>query len=263
MSERSGNSSSSGRKKGSSGRSYRSKAGLTLQPKKMRGRKPSSQRWLTRQLNDPFVAEAQSRGFRSRAAIKLEQMDDKHQFLVPHMRVVDLGCAPGGWLQVVMKRCRIETGKGALVGIDLLEVDPVPGAELLVGDITDPAILNQVHTAINGQADAVLSDMAAATTGHRQTDHLRTMGLLEIALDFADQVLAPGGIFLAKAFRGGSDRQFQDMLNQRFEKVRYLKPPASRSESVETYLLATGFRSAPPNDRFVGAPEEQTGYSPI
>ena len=127
MSERSGNNSSSGRKKGSSGRSYRSKAGLTLQPKKMRGRKPSSQRWLTRQLNDPFVAEAQSRGFLSRAAIKLEQMDDKHQFLVPHMRVVDLPVL-GGWLQVVMKRCRIETGKGALVGIDLLEVDPVPGA---------------------------------------------------------------------------------------------------------------------------------------
>ena len=162
-----------------------------------------------------------------------------------------------------MKRCRIEAGKGALVGIDLLEVDPVPGADLLVGDITDPDILQQVHTAINGQADAVLSDMAAATTGHRQTDHLRTMGLLEIALDFADQVLAPGGIFLAKAFRGGSDRQFQDMLNQRFEKVRYLKPPASRSESVETYLLATGFRGAPPDGLRADLPEEQTGYSPI
>ena len=263
MPDRSGNNSSSGAQKGSSGRSYRSKAGLTLQPKKMRGRKPSSQRWLTRQLNDPFVAEAQSRGFRSRAAIKLEQMDNKHQFLAPHMRVVDLGCAPGGWLQVVMKRCRIEAGKGALVGIDLLEVDPVPGADLLVGDITDPDILQQVHTAINGQADAVLSDMAAATTGHRQTDHLRTMGLLEIALDFADQVLAPGVFSLPKPFAAAATDSFRSMLNQRFEKVRYLKPPASRSESVETYLLATGFRGAPLDGLRADLPEEQTGYSPI
>jgi 23S rRNA (uridine2552-2'-O)-methyltransferase len=250
MPGRSGND-ASGRRKGPSGRSYRSKAGLTLQPKKMRGRKPSSQRWLTRQLNDPFVAETQARGLRSRAAIKLEQMDDKHHFLMPHMRVVDLGCAPGGWLQVVMKRCRIESGKGVLVGVDLLVVDPVPG------------ILRQVHTAIEGKADAVLSDMAAATTGHRQTDHLRTMGLLEIALDFADQVLAPGGIFLAKAFRGGSDRQFQELLNQRFDRVRYIKPPASRSESVETYVLGTGFRGAPADKQHDAGAKPQTGYSPI
>ena len=262
MPDRSGNE-TSGRRKGPSGQSYRSKAGLTLQPKKMRGRKPSSQRWLTRQLNDPFVAEAQARGFRSRAAIKLEQMDDKHHFLLPHMRVVDLGCAPGGWLQVVMKRCRIEAGKGVLVGIDLLVVEPLPGAELLVGDITNPDILQHVHNAIDGKADAVLSDMAAATTGHRQTDHLRTMGLLETALDFTDQVLAPGGIFLAKAFRGGSDRQFQDSLNQRFDKLRYLKPPASRSESVETYVLGTGFRGAPFDKRSEVDVEPHTGYSPI
>ena len=262
MPERSGHQ-SSGRRKGPSGRSYRSKAGLTLQPKKMRGRKPSSQRWLTRQLNDPFVAEAQARGLRSRAAIKLEQMDDKYRFLLPHMRVVDLGCAPGGWLQVLRKRCRIDTGKGVLVGIDLLAVDPVPGATLLVGDITDPDILQRVHTTIEGRADAVLSDMAAATTGHRQTDHLRTMGLLEIALDFADRVLAPGGIFLAKAFRGGSDRQFQNLLNQRFEKVRYLKPPASRSESVETYVLGTGFRGAAADNEGDANSKLQTGYSPI
>ena len=262
MPGRSGND-TSGRRKGPSGRSYRSKAGLTLQPKKMRGRKPSSQRWLTRQLNDPFVAETQARGLRSRAAIKLEQMDDKHHFLMPHMRVVDLGCAPGGWLQVVMKRCRIESGKGVLVGIDLLVVDPVPGAKLLVGDITETDILQQVHTAIEGKADAVLSDMAAATTGHRQTDHLRTMSLLEIALDFAEQVLAPGGIFLAKAFRGGSDRQFQELLNQRFDKVRYVKPPASRSESVETYVLGTGFRGAPADKQRDAVAKPQTGYSPI
>ena len=262
MPERLGNQ-SSGRRKGLSGRSYRSKAGLTLQPKKMRGRKSSSQRWLTRQLNDPFVAEAQARGLRSRAAIKLEHMDDKHRFLLPHMRVVDLGCAPGGWLQVLTKRCQINVGKGVLVGVDLLAVDPVPGATLLVGDITDPDILQRVHTAIEGKADAVLSDMAAATTGHRQTDHLRTMGLLEIALDFADRVLVPGGIFLAKAFRGGSDKQFQDLLNERFEKVRYLKPPASRSESVETYVLGTGFRNVPSEKKLDADSEIKTGYSPI
>ncbi len=229
-------------KKGPSGRSYRSKAGLTRQPKKMRGRKPSSQRWLTRQLNDPFVAEAKRRGYRSRAALKLEQMDDKHHFLRPHMRVVDLGCAPGGWLQLVAKRCRLDEGKARLVGIDLLETDPVPGTDILIGDSTQEGILEQVSARIGGQADAVLSDMAAATTGHRQTDHLRTMGLLEIALDFAEQILSPGGFFLAKSFRGGADGNFMHMLNQRFDKVRYLKPEASRAESVETYLLATGFR---------------------
>ena len=234
-------------KKGSSGRSYRSKAGLTRQPKKMRGRKPSSQRWLTRQLNDPFVAEAKKKGFRSRAAIKLEQMDGKHKFLKPHMRVVDLGCAPGGWLQYVARECRLDAGKGCLVGIDLLETDPVSGADIMVGDINEEGVLEEVTTRIGGKADAVLSDMAAATTGHRQTDHLRTMALLELALDFACQILQPGGLFLAKAFRGGADANFMKLLNERFEKVRYLKPDASRAESVETYLLATGFQP-PEND---------------
>jgi len=228
--------------KGSSGRSYRGRTGLTRQPKKMRGRKPSSQRWLTRQLNDPFVAEAKKKGYRSRAALKLEQMDDRHSFLAPHMRIVDLGCAPGGWLQVVARRCRLDAGRGALVGVDLLETEAVGGAQILVGDITEAGVLEQVSQAIGGRADAVLSDMAAATTGHRQTDHLRTMGLLEIAVDFAEQILQPGGLFLAKSFRGGADGAFMTILNQRFEKVRYLKPAASRAESVETYLLATGYR---------------------
>ena len=229
-------------RKGSSGRSYRSKTGLTIQPKNMRGRKPSSNRWLTRQLNDPFVAEAQKRGFRSRAALKLEQMDDKFGFLFPHAAVVDLGCAPGGWLQIVSQRCRIEKGQGKLVGIDILETDPVPGVTIFQGDITDDAELDRITDAIGGQADIVLSDMAAATTGHRQTDHLRTMALLEIALDFAESILTPGGVFLAKAFRGGADGQFMSSLNSRFDKVRYVKPAASRAESVETYLLATGYR---------------------
>ncbi|MGB0756123.1 MAG: RlmE family RNA methyltransferase [Candidatus Puniceispirillaceae bacterium] len=243
------------RKKGSSGRSYRAKTGLTIQPKNMRGRKPSSNRWLTRQLNDPFVAEAQKRGYRSRAALKLEQMDDKHKFLRPHAAVVDLGCAPGGWLQVVSRRCKLDAGKAKLVGIDLLATDPVAGAQIFEGDITDETSLDMITSAIGGKADIVLSDMAAATTGHRQTDHLRTMALLEIALDFAEDVLTQGGTFLAKAFRGGADGDFMTSLNQRFEKVRYLKPAASRAESVETYLLATGYRR--PEDAPEDTPDEQ------
>ena len=240
-----GSAASSGGKpkaKGSSGRSYRDKTGLTVKPTKMRGRKPSSQRWLTRHLNDPYVGQARARGLRSRAAIKLEQIDDRHPFLKPHMKVVDLGCAPGGWLQVVAERCRLASGQGHVVGIDLLETEPVTHAEIMVGDITDNEMLEAVKHAVGGHADAVISDMAAATTGHRPTDHLRTMGLLEIALDFAEEILVPGGVFLAKAFRGGTDKELLDALNRRFEKVRHVKPEASRSESVETYLLATGFK---------------------
>lgn len=229
--------------KGSSGRSYRGHAGLTQTPRNMRRRKASSNRWIERQLNDPYVQETHKRGLRSRAAIKLEQIEDKYPFLQPHMRVVDLGCAPGGWLQVVSERIKLNKGHGALVGIDLLETDPIGGAQILVGDITEPEMLDSVFTAIDGKADAVLSDMAAATTGHRPTDHLRTMALLEIALDFAVQILTPGGTFLAKAFRGGAEKPLMDLLHKHFDKVRHIKPPASRQESVETYLLATGFKA--------------------
>ena len=228
--------------KGSSGRSYRGHAGLTQTPRNMRRRKASSNRWIERQLNDPYVQETHKRGLRSRAAIKLEQIEDRYPFLVPHMRIVDLGCAPGGWLQVVSERIKLNKGQGALVGIDLLETDPIGGAQILVGDITEPEMLNAVFNAIDGKADAVLSDMAAATTGHRATDHLRTMGLLELALDFAIGILNPGGTFLAKAFRGGTEKSLMDLLHKHFEKVRHIKPPASRAESVETYLLATGFK---------------------
>ena len=229
--------------KGSSGRSYRGHAGLTQTPRNMRRRKASSNRWIERQLNDPYVQETHKRGLRSRAAIKLEQIEDRYPFLQPHMRVVDLGCAPGGWLQVVSERIKLNKGHGALVGIDLLETDPIGGAQILVGDITEPEMLDSVFTAIDGKADAVLSDMAAATTGHRPTDHLRTMALLEIALDFAVQILTPGGTFLAKAFRGGAEKPLMDLLHKHFDKVRHIKPPASRQESVETYLLATGFKA--------------------
>lgn len=232
----------SGKPKGSSGRSYRGHTGLTQTPRNMRSRKASSNRWIERQLNDPYVQETHRRGLRSRAAIKFEQMDDKFSFLKPHMRVVDLGCAPGGWLQIASERIRLNQGKGALVGIDLLETDPIGGAHILVGDITEPEMVDAVFRAIDGRADLVMSDMAAATTGHRNTDHLRTMGLLEIALDFAIEVLTLDGAFLAKAFRGGAEKELMDNLHAHFEKVRHIKPPASRAESVETYILATGFK---------------------
>ena len=238
--------------RGSSGRSYRGHAGLTQTPRNMRKRKASSNRWIERQLNDPYVQETHKRGLRSRAAIKFEQIEDRYPFLAPHMRVVDLGCAPGGWLQVVSERIKLNKGHGALVGIDLLETDPIGGAQILVGDITEPEMLDAVFQAIDGKADAVLSDMAAATTGHRPTDHLRTMALLELALDFAIDILTPGGTFLAKAFRGGAEKPLMDLLHNHFEKVRHIKPPASRQESVETYLLATGFKPAPaPQDEEV------------
>ena len=232
----------SGKPKGSSERSYRGHTGLTQTPRNMRSRKASSNRWIERQLNDPYVQETHRRGLRSRAAIKFEQMDDKFSFLKPHMRVVDLGCAPGGWLQIASERIRLNQGKGALVGIDLLETDPIGGAHILVGDITELEMVDAVFRAIDGRADLVMSDMAAATTGHRNTDHLRTMGLLEIALDFAIEVLTLDGAFLAKAFRGGAEKELMDNLHAHFEKVRHIKPPASRAESVETYILATGFK---------------------
>ena len=227
--------------RGPSGRSYRSDTGLTRQPKKMRGRKPSSQRWLTRQLNDPFVAEAKSRGFRSRAALKLEQIDDRYELLKPGMAIVDLGCAPGGWLQIVADRCRLGSSGAILVGIDLLETDVLDGVEIFVGDMTDPEMLDKVRGAVGGRAHGVMSDMAAATTGHRPTDHLRTTALLEAALDFAIEVLVEDGFFLAKCFRGGAEKSVLEIMQNNFTTVRHVKPAASRQESVESYVLATGF----------------------
>ena len=228
-------------KKGPSGRSYRNATGLTRQPKKMRGRKVSSQRWLTRQLNDPFVAQAKVRGFRSRAALKLEQIDDRYKLLQSGMAIVDLGCAPGGWLQVSSIRTKLGSSRARLVGIDLLETEGVVGADIFVGDMNDSDTLEKVRTAIAGVADGVLSDMAADTTGHRPTDHLRTTALLESALNFALDVLSQGGFFLAKCFRGGAEKSVLDIMQRNFKTVRHVKPAASRSESVESYVLASGF----------------------
>ena len=259
--------------RGPSGRSYRNDTGLTRQPKKMRGRKPSSQRWLTRQLNDPFVAEAKSRGFRSRAALKLEQIDNRYELLKPGMAIVDLGCAPGGWLQIVADRCRLGSSGAVLVGIDLLETDVLDGVEIFVGDMTDPEMLGKVRGAVGGRAHGVMSDMAAATTGHRPTDHLRTTALLEAALDFAIEVLVEDGFFLAKCFRGGAEKSILEIMQRNFTTVRHVKPAASRQESVESYVLATGFHgkggwSAGEGDDAPDAddsapPATEGGYSPI
>lgn len=207
-------------------------------------RSVSSARWLERQLNDPYVAEAQKRGFRSRAAFKLMQLDDKFRLLAPGRRVVDLGAAPGGWTQVAVERVRSDSGPGGgqVVGLDILEMDEVPGAITMQADFLDETAPERLKAALGGPADVVLSDMAAPTTGHAQTDHLRIMGLAEAAYDFAEEVLAPGGAFVCKLFQGGAERDLLDRLKRDFAVVRHAKPAASRADSSETYLVATGFR---------------------
>jgi 23S rRNA (uridine2552-2'-O)-methyltransferase len=204
----------------------------------------SSARWLERQLNDPYVAEAKKRGFRSRAAFKLLQLDDKHHFLRPGARVVDLGAAPGGWTQVAIERCGRQGRPGRGVGIDLLDMDPIAGATLITGDFLAEEALARLKEALGGPADVVLSDMAAPATGHAKTDHLRVMALVEAALEFAEEVLAPGGHFVAKVLQGGTERELLARLKQRFAKMRHVKPAASRSDSAEMYLVASGFREA-------------------
>jgi 23S rRNA (uridine2552-2'-O)-methyltransferase len=217
--------------------------GLTVRVKTAKRRSTSSARWLQRQLNDPYVAEAQRRGFRSRAAFKLLQLDEKFGLLRRGLRVVDLGAAPGGWTQVAVEKTRAgEGGAGRVVGIDYLPMDPIPGAVLLQLDFLDPSAPERLQDALAGPADLVMSDMAAPTTGHAATDHLRIMALAETAYDFARQVLAPGGAFVAKLFQGGAEKDLLDALKRDFEKVRHAKPPASRADSSETYVVATGFR---------------------
>ncbi|MGL5784853.1 MAG: RlmE family RNA methyltransferase [Alphaproteobacteria bacterium] len=207
-----------------------------------RGRTVSSQRWLTRQLNDPYVHQAQLMGYRSRAAFKLQELDDAWHFLKPGQRVVDLGAAPGGWSQVAVERIHASPGKNLLVGIDLLPIDPIPGAVFLQGDFLDEIKIQQVCQLLTGPVDVVLSDMAASTTGQKQIDHLRTMTLVEAGFDFAQEVLAPGGVFVAKTLQGGTETKLLSKLKQRFRQVVHAKPPASRSASCEMYLVAMGFR---------------------
>ncbi len=216
--------------------------GATVRLKTARGRTISSQRWLQRQLNDPYVAEAKKRGYRSRAAFKLMQLDDQARFLRPGARVVDLGAAPGGWTQVAVERVRPEQSGGKVIGIDLVPIEPIAGAVLLHKDFYDEDAPATLRGLLDGPADVVLSDMAASATGDPQIDHLRIMALAEAAYEFAREVLRPGGTFVAKVLQGGTERTLLDQLKRGFAKVRHVKPEASRAESAEMYVVATGFR---------------------
>ncbi|WP_407927944.1 RlmE family RNA methyltransferase [Belnapia arida] len=211
--------------------------GLTTRLKTAKKRKIGSQRWLERQLNDPYVRAAQQQGLRSRAAFKLIELDERFHLLKPGMRVVDLGAAPGGWTQVAAQK-----GGARIVALDLLPMDPLPGAIMLQGDFQDEAVEQAVLAALDGPADLVLSDMAPNTTGHNATDHLRIIALAELALDFALKVLAPGGSFVAKVFQGGTEKALLELLKRHFSSVKHGKPPASRKDSAELYVVATGFR---------------------
>jgi 23S rRNA (uridine2552-2'-O)-methyltransferase len=208
-------------------------------------RSVSSARWLERQLNDPYVAASKREGLRSRAAYKLREIDARYNFLRPGQRVIDLGAAPGGWSQVAAERVKASDGKGQVVAIDYLNFEPIPGVEIIEMDFTDLAAEDILKSRLRGgRADVVLSDMAAPTVGHAKTDHLRIMGLAETAAAFAADVLEPDGIFLCKVFQGGTERDLLDALKRDFKVVRHVKPPASRQESSELYVLATGFRGA-------------------
>ncbi|PWE34207.1 23S rRNA methyltransferase [Maritimibacter sp. 55A14] len=231
-------------RKRSSGRGQRD---LRVRVKTARGRKLSSTRWLERQLNDPYVQRAQKEGYRGRAAFKILELDDKYRFLVPGARVVDLGCAPGGWCQVAVARVNAlgeKPGKpaGRVIGVDLREVEPIPGAELHVLDFLADDADETVKGWLGGKADVVMSDMAAASSGHKQTDHLRIVALCEAAAHFAFDVLEQGGTFVAKVLAGGAEAELQTLLKQNFAKVANVKPPASRSDSSEKFVVASGFR---------------------
>jgi 23S rRNA (uridine2552-2'-O)-methyltransferase len=218
---------------------------LTVRVKHARRRKPSSTEWLTRQLNDPYVAEARRQGYRSRAAFKLQQLDERFHLLARGMRVVDLGCAPGGWSQVAAERVGAGSkAGGTVVGVDLSETDSLPGVALLRGDFRDEAIIAQIRSALGGPADLVLSDMAAPATGHAATDHLRVVALAEDAFALAATLLKPGGALVAKVFQGGAAGDLLAALKKAFAEVRHAKPAASRAESAETYVVAKGFRGA-------------------
>ncbi|MDO8838289.1 MAG: RlmE family RNA methyltransferase [Parvibaculum sp.] len=225
---------------------------LKVRVKTARKRSNSSTRWLQRQLNDPYVHAAKREGYRSRAAFKLTEIDDKYRFLKPGGRVVDLGCAPGGWTQVAVARVNAQgtagNKQGSVIGLDYLEMDPVPGATILQLDFLDEGADTRVKELLAGEADVVLSDMAAPTTGHKQTDHMRIMSLCEIAAQFAVEVLAPGGTFLAKVLRGGTENELLVLLKRHFQTVRHVKPKASRADSAEMYVLAQGFKGRSASD---------------
>lgn len=215
------------------------RGGARVRVKTAKGRGVSSTRWLARQLNDPYVREAKAKGYRSRAAFKLAELDNKFRFLRKGALVLDLGAAPGGWSQVAAERLG---ASGRVVAADVLEMAPIPGVETVEADLLDAGAGARLEELLGGKADVVLSDMAAPTTGHRATDHLRTTALFEAALDVAEHVLKPGGAFVGKVFQGGATGDLLARVKQRFREVKHVKPPASRAGSVELYLVATGFK---------------------
>jgi len=237
MSESDGSGGKPGSRRGAAGR-----RNLHVRVKTARGRRLSSTLWLQRQLNDPYVQRAKEEGYRSRAAFKLIELDDRFHFLKKGARVVDLGSAPGGWTQVSVARTDAEKGKGKVIGIDLQEVDGIPGAELYVLDFMENDADLKVKEWLGGEADVVLSDMASPATGHKQTDHLRIMALAEAAALFAHDVLSERGSFCAKVLQGGAEQDLLTMLKRDFKSVKHVKPAASRSDSSEMYVLATDFR---------------------
>ena len=217
----------------------------SVRVKTARRRKSSSTRWLQRQLNDPYVSEAKRQGYRSRAAFKLIEIDDRFELLRPGLRVLDLGAAPGGWSQVAAERVDAGGDKGgAVLAVDLLQVDALPGVDHLELDFMDEEAPGLIRERLGGPVDVVLSDMAAPATGHASTDHLRIMALCETALDFAIHVLRPGGAFVAKVLQGGTEQNLLAQMKKQFASVRHVKPPASRKDSAEMYVVATGFRGA-------------------
>ena len=217
---------------------------LTVRVKTSKYRKTSSNRWLERQLNDPYVLQSKRLGYRSRAAFKLIQLDEKYHFLKKGKTIVDLGCAPGGWTQIAVSRNK---GEGQVVGIDILETEPIDGATLICQDFTSADAADKLKALLNGEADVVMSDMAANTTGHQQTDHLRTITLVEAAYSFAKDVLAENGIFIAKVFQGGAEGELLADMKKNFRKVSHFKPDASRQTSPETYVVAEGFKKKSAN----------------
>ena len=221
---------------------------LKVRVKTARGRTTSSQKWLQRQLNDPYVARAKREGWRSRAAFKLLEIDEKAKLLRRGMRIVDLGAAPGGWSQVAAKKIGLAEGQGKIVAIDLLEMEPIPGVVFAQMDFLAPDAPARLLAMLDGPADLVMSDMAANATGHKKTDHLKIVALVELAADFACQVLRPGGAFLAKVLQGGTEGELLAGLKRDFALVRHVKPAASRADSAELYVLATGFRGARAED---------------
>lgn len=228
--------SSKGQDKGHGGRE------LKVRVKTAKKRSLSSTLWLQRQLNDPYVARAKRDGYRSRAAYKLIEIDDKFRFLKAGGRIVDLGAAPGGWSQIAAKRVGAQDRKGRVVAIDILDMGAIPGVDFILLDFLDPNAPDLLKDKLGGPADVVLSDMAANATGHRKTDHLKIMGLVEAAAEFAKEILSPGGAFVSKVLQGGAENELLAALKRDFQTVKHVKPAASRSDSSELYLVATGFR---------------------